>query len=79
MEKQKIAIADICGELEKLGRSGIVKERTADACMQAASLLSRIREVILVGLSENWHTPGSPAVHEIVEKLKRILVEQGGG
>lgn len=79
MENQKIEIADICAELEKLARSGVFAQRTTDACTQAASLLSRIREVIITDLSENWHTPGSRATQGIVEKLKDILVKQGEG
>jgi hypothetical protein len=62
MENEKIEIADICAELEKLARSGVFTQRTADACTQAASLLSQIREVIIKGLSENWHTPGQGSV-----------------
>jgi hypothetical protein len=38
-----------------------------------------MREVILTGLSENWHAPEVRAMQEIIEKLKRILVEQGEG
>jgi hypothetical protein len=79
MENQKIEIADICAELEKLARSGVFTRRTTDSCTQAASLLSRIREVIITGLSENWHTPGPRAAQEIVQKLKDILMEQGEG
>lgn len=79
MQNQNIEIADICAELEKLARSGVFTQYTADACTQAASLLSRMRGVILTGLSENWHTAEPRALKEIVEKLKLILVEQGEG
>ena len=74
-----IEIAEICAELEKLARSEGLTRRAADACIQGASLLARMREVILTGLSENWNAPGSLATGEIVEKLKWILVEQGEG
>lgn len=74
-----IEIADICAELEKLARSEGLTQRAADACIQGASLLSQMRKVILTGLSENWDAPGPLATAEIVEKLKRVLVEQGEG
>jgi hypothetical protein len=79
MENEKIEIAEISKELEALARSGVFRQRTADACTQAASLLSRMREVILGGLSENWHNPGPRVTGEIVDKLKFILAEQGEG
>ena len=62
-------IAEICGELEQLARAPFLKESTVDACTQAASLLGKMREVILTGSSDKG----------IVEKLKWILVEQGEG
>ena len=79
MENKKIEIADICAELENSGSSGVLRERTADACTQAASLLSRMRKVILTGLSKNWYAPSDRATQEIVEKLKLMLVEQQDG
>jgi hypothetical protein len=79
VENQNIEIADISVELQKLASSGLFTQHTADACAQAASLLERIREAVLTGLSENWHTPGPSAMKEIVEKLKKILAEQGEG
>jgi hypothetical protein len=79
MENENINIAEICTELEKLARGSALTQRSVDACTQAASLLSRMREAILTGLVGNWHTPECSATQEIVEKLKWILVEQGEG
>jgi len=62
-------IADICGELKQLASAPFLRESTVDACTQAASLLGKIREVILTSSSDK----------AIVEKLKWILVEQGEG
>jgi hypothetical protein len=80
VESEKIGIADICSELEKLANANVFTEHTASACRQAASLLSRFREVIPSGLAETgWHNPEPAFTREIVEKLKWILVEQGEG
>ena len=38
---------DICVELNKLASAGILDPRAATACADAASLLPRLREVIL--------------------------------
>jgi hypothetical protein len=69
MQNQKLEIAEIRKELGQLAQSGILRQRAADACIQAASLLERMREVVLTG----------PSRAAIVEKLKWILVEQGEG
>lgn len=66
-------IFDICVELERLAGSGLFAEPTADACEQAASLLRRMRELIITG-------PGLPdAGGDTLGKLKWLLAEQGEG
>jgi SAM-dependent MidA family methyltransferase len=70
MENQKIEIAEICVELENLSRSDFHTTRTAIACTQAASLLKEMRAMII----------GSELTDTLtIEKLKRILAEQGEG
>jgi hypothetical protein len=64
-------IADICVELERLARSGSLAQSKADACVQAASLLARMREQIIT-------SSGLPdKAGDTVSRLKWILVEQG--
>jgi hypothetical protein len=53
MEKNKIEIADICHQLLKLARSGILAQNTAESWKQAASLLKKIREVELTSVKGN--------------------------
>jgi len=69
-EGPKMETADICVELEKMAKSGVLPQRTCDACTQAALLLKGLREVIL-----------APELPEAIalKKLKWILVEQGEG
>ena len=40
----KLETSDIANELEKLSRSGVLKERTTDACEQAAWLVRKLHE-----------------------------------
>jgi hypothetical protein len=65
-----IETGDIAVELEKLaGCSQVLSKRSIDACKQAASLLTRMRPILL-----------SRAPHaEIVEILQMILSKQGDG
>jgi hypothetical protein len=69
MENQNLEIFDICTELEKLALSGVFSQRTADACAQAALLLTKMREAVFERTSEA----------AVVERLRRLLVEQGEG
>jgi hypothetical protein len=73
MESEKIAIYDIRIELEKIASSGVVPQRTADACRQAASLLQAMREVVIK--SPDYEIPDE----EKVRQLRRVLAIQGEG
>jgi hypothetical protein len=65
-----IETGDIAVELEKLACCPqIFSKRTADACKQAASLLTRLRPILLS------REPDS----EVVETIKMILSRQGDG
>jgi hypothetical protein len=50
MQHENIPIGDICAELRKLARSGILRENTAESCKQAAVLLEKIRRAVLLGV-----------------------------
>jgi hypothetical protein len=66
-------IADICIELKKLSGSGLLTKRTADACKQAAALLTKMRALILSGR-------GLPSeTGDTISKLKDLLAKQGEG
>ncbi len=65
-----IETGDIAVELEKLAAcSQVFSKRTVDACKQAASLLTRMRPILLS------REPDA----EVVETLKMILRKQGDG
>ena len=73
MADRKIEIVDICAELEKLARAGVLAQSTENACFQASSLLKDLRELIIT-------STGSPDKHgDTVARLKWILSEQGEG
>lgn len=76
MKDENIRIVEISIELNRLANSSVLADRTAVACSQAASLLERIREV-LVGTWISARTPLSD--HEAVKQLNAILAEQGEG
>jgi len=69
MNDQKMEIHDICDKLQKLADSGVFSPHTVEACAQGASLLKKIREVVM----------SSPDEGSIVEDLRSILAEQGEG
>lgn len=69
MNDQKIEIFDICDELQKLAGSGVFSPYTVEACTQGASLLKKIREVVMSNRDEGT----------IVEDLRLILAAQGEG
>ena len=60
---------DICAELAGLVDSGILTGRAAHVCLQAASLLERIQELVFTGLPETV----------LVERLELILAEHDDG
>jgi hypothetical protein len=62
-------IHDISLELKKLSGAGILAENTSRACRQAAALLVRLREIILVERD----------AATAQEQLKLLLAEQGEG
>lgn len=69
MNDQKIEILDICNELQKLSDSGVFSQHTVEACAQGASLLKKIREVVMSSTDKG----------RIIEDLRSILAEQGEG
>ena len=76
MPHETVEIAEISIELNRLANSSLLAHRTAAACSQAASLLERIREV-LVG---TWSSASAPiSDHDAVHRLNSILAEQGEG
>ena len=79
MEKHKIEIADICYQLLRLARSGILPENTAESCNQAASLLKKIREVVLTSVKGNPEAMTHRDALALARKLHWIMVEQGEG
>jgi hypothetical protein len=79
MDKEKIEIADICHHLSKLARSGILPENTAESCKQAASLLTKMREVVLTSVKGNPEAMSHAESLALARKLHRIMVEQGEG
>ena len=79
MEKQKIEIADICNQLLKLAHSGILPENTAESCKQAASLLRKIREVVLTSVKGNPEAMTHADALALARKLHWIMVKQGEG
>ena len=64
-----IEISTISSSLKDLGDMQVLLPHVRDACNQAASLLTQMREVLL--------TPAPDGV--IVEKLRWILAKQGEG
>ena len=64
-----IEISTISGLLKDMGDIQVLVPDVRNACNQAASLLTRMREIIL--------TPAPDK--EIVDKLKWILAQQGEG
>ncbi len=79
MEKHKIEIADICHDLLKLARSGILPENTAESCKQAASLLKEIREVVITSVNGNPDSMTHIQALAMAKKLHWIMVKQGEG
>lgn len=69
MEDQTLEIFDICTELKKLAASGVFPQRSANACAQAAKLLTNMRQTVFEGTTDA----------DVVEKLKQLLAEQGEG
>lgn len=78
MEKP-IEIADICHQLLKLARSGVLPDNTAESCKQAASLLKKIREVVITSVSGNPDGMTPAQAVAMAKKLHWIMVKQGEG
>jgi len=83
MDNSKIEIVDICDELEKLAGSGILLERTAEACIQAASFLKAMLDALIPDRVSSGAgviaTNGLVSDAVKVEKLMWLLSEQGHG
>lgn len=62
-----MTIAYINAELEKLTASGILSPTATEACRQAGSLLTTVRNLVLSALPEGV----------IIERIEALLVEQG--
>jgi hypothetical protein len=79
VQPENIEIADICRELLKLARSGILPENTAESCKQAASLLKRIREAVLTSVKGNPEAMSHTEAIALAKNLHWIMVKQGEG
>jgi hypothetical protein len=75
MDDEQIRIIEINEELNKLANSNVLQHRTAVACGQAASLLERMREVLV----RTWGSRPQLTADEAVKQLNWILTEQGEG
>ena len=78
MQHVNIAISTICSELLKLSGSEILQENTAESCKQAASLLKKIREVVITSVVNGEpNEMTNEQTKALANDLHWIMVNQG--
>jgi hypothetical protein len=67
---QQMEIADIASRLDRLARSGVLRDDFSVACIQGADLLKKVRRIVI----------GSQGSDErIANQLRELLAKQGEG